>query len=143
MTESRKIMLCELIATAIDARARCIKTGNDYYKQWNEILEQCRFFLPSGSGFDNGTKIADESTADKLIFETAFHHMNHGCYDGWTEHRVVVRPSFIGTMTISSVSGPNRHDIKDYIAETFQAALSQYVEWTRDGVRALLTKQAS
>lgn len=76
--------------------------------------------LPSGGGFDNGTQLdLDASTPDKLVFTTAFQHMSdHGYYDGWTEHTVTITPSFIGGVTVK-VSGKNRNDIKDYIAEVF------------------------
>ena len=66
----------------------------------------------------------EKTTEQKLVFDTAFHHMNdHGYYVGWTEHRVTVRPSFYGLDI--KVSGWNRNDIKDYIAECFDHVLSE------------------
>ena len=49
---------------------------------------------PSGSGIDSGTKLdLDANTGGKLVFNTDFHHMNeHGYYDGWSNHQVIVRP---------------------------------------------------
>lgn len=85
--------------------------------------------MPSGSGFDNGTTLIDAaSSGAKLVFATAFHHMNeHGMYDGWTTHTVIVTPAFDGFDL--RVTGRNRNDIKDYIADAFHAALSRaYVE---------------
>lgn len=80
--------------------------------------------MPSGSGFDNGTRIdLDRSHADKLVFTTAFHHMNAGgFYDGWTEHTVTVTPSLLMGFHLR-ISGRDRNDIKDYISEEFQYAL--------------------
>ena len=84
--------------------------------------------LPSGSGFDNGTSII-AADAQKIVFETAFHHMDeHGSYCGWTNHRVTVRAS----MTIEielHVSGPNKRGIKDYIAEVFASVMYREFEW--------------
>lgn len=84
---------------------------------------------PRGSGFDSGTKIdLDRSRADRLVFNTAFHHMNeHGYYDGWTEHTVTVRPTF-GTTPEVRISGRNRNGIKDYIADTFYLWLTTKVQ---------------
>ena len=51
--------------------------------------------LPGGSGFDNGSAFNfHESRVDRLIFDTAYHHMNeNGYYIGWTYHQVIVTPS--------------------------------------------------
>lgn len=84
-------------------------------------------YMPSGSGFDDGTRFDfDKSTPDKLVLNTAFHHMTEGMYDGWTEHTVTVKPSFTGTLI--RISGPNRNEIKDYIQEAFDHALTQEID---------------
>jgi hypothetical protein len=114
-----------IIANAVQARANCITSGN---KEWqakheetieNIIKEQ----LPSGGGFDNGTQIdLNRSNGERLVFTTAYHHMNDGgYYDGWTEHAITVTPNFSNIRI--KVSGRNRNDIKDYIAEMFHNAL--------------------
>ena len=89
------------------------------------IDSACRDYLPSGSGFDSGTNLDwNKSTAEKLVFETAFHHMDsNGFYSGWTHHTVTIRPSLVFGFTVT-VSGRNRNEIKDYIAESMQSALS-------------------
>lgn len=89
------------------------------------IVEIVSEHLPSGSGFDSGTEILfDESTADKITFQTAFHHMDEmGGYDGWTHHRVIVTPSFITGANIR-VTGRDRNGIKEYIGEAFYSALT-------------------
>lgn len=88
----------------------------------DQIRHMVREFLPSGSGFDGGTQFNQaKSTPDKLVFETEYHHMNEGFYDGWSKHTITVKPSFGGFhMTIS---GKNRNDIKDYIGQVFDCAL--------------------
>lgn len=91
--------------------------------------------LPSGSGFDAGTQLDSDSCEVKnrefpgrLWFETSYHHMDeHGGYDGWTEHNVVVVPVF-GGFDIK-VSGINKNGIKDDIAEVFHNVLSTEVEY--------------
>lgn len=84
--------------------------------------------LPSGSGFDNGTRLLRAS--DTCVeFETAFHHMNeHGYYTGWTDHKVIVSPSLLYEFTIR-VSGVNRNGIKDYIADVFATLLKEEFKW--------------
>src|SRR5438128_9856729 len=118
--------LVNLIASTLDAWKRCQTDGN---REWEdrhaETLRELVAEMPSGSGFDSGTKLdVEASSADRLVFETSFHHMNDvGMHDGWTEHTVIVKPSFIGGMSIS-VTGRNRNDIKEFIVEAFQTALS-------------------
>jgi hypothetical protein len=98
-----------------------------------ELEALIRDRMPGGSGFDNGTTLDDDATrTDKLVFRTAFHHMDEsGGYDGWTEHTVIVTPAF-GGFDIR-VTGRNRNDIKAYIADTFHHALSAPAGWATAG----------
>jgi hypothetical protein len=116
----------QALASKLTAYRNCQKSGNRVFEinHHHSILEMVSEKLPSGSGFDNGTEFDMELSGDnRLVFHTDFHHMNDaGYYDGWTKHTVTIRPSFSGfDMTIS---GPNRNDIKDYIADAFHTALS-------------------
>jgi len=119
--------LYQVLASILIARDNCRRSGND---EWHDRYHEARAaelvkrYLPSGSGFDNGTKLDDiKSTGDSLVFDVDFHHMNeHGFYDGWTTHRVVVRPSLAFGFRLT-IGGRNRNEIKDYIAEVFDAAL--------------------
>jgi len=124
------------LASAIDAYKRCEKNGN---KEWSErhsdtIRKLAREFLPSGSGFDSGTKVdIARSTADVLYLETSYHHMHEsGMYDGWTEHTVTVKPSLVFGFTLR-INGPDRNGFKDYAYEEFRDALETLVEHTFDG----------
>lgn len=85
--------------------------------------------MPSGFGFDAGTKIdAEESGPLRLVFTTSFHHMDeHGSYDGWTEHQVIVTPSLAHGFELR-VTGRNRNGIKDHITEVFGSALMKEVD---------------
>ena len=84
--------------------------------------------MPNGNGFDRGTYFDDDnSTSEKLIFRTHFHHMNkNGLYDGWTDHKVIVTPTFIGYNI--QIGGKNRNDIKDIIHEYFRECLDCEVD---------------
>jgi hypothetical protein len=93
-----------------------------------ERLARLMETAPSGSGFDAGTQI-DEDRSDVLRFATSYHHMNDGgMYDGWTEHVIRVKPSLAWGFDLT-VSGPNRNDIKDYIADVFSQWLNELVEY--------------
>ena len=119
------------IARLIQARENCQKSGN---AKWGPKCEAraeeiAANHLPSGSGIDAGTKIDwDKSTPEKLVLIAPFHHMDErGCYAGWSEHSVVVRASLAFGLDIR-VTGRNRNEIKDYLAETFAYALTREIE---------------
>lgn len=115
------------IARALGAMRRC-ENSNPINQEWADNHEAAISALcdelPSGSGFDNGSHIdLNASTPEKLVFTTAFHHMDEGgCYDGWTYHEVIITPSLEMGCHIK-VTGRNRHDIKSYIQECFSNAL--------------------
>lgn len=118
------------IAELVMAIRNCQKTGNTEWEathteRLNAIVWR---HLPSGGGFDNGTKIDMEKTSDtRLVFNTSFHHMNeHGYYVRWTEHSVIVTPTFTGPNV--HVTGRNYRDIKDYIAEAFYGVMVDKVQ---------------
>jgi hypothetical protein len=93
-------------------------------KQEEHYLEQAiKDHLPSGSGFDSGVKLIDEKSSEtKLCFTVDFHHMgDNGYYIYWTKHTVTVTPLF-GGINIK-VSGVDKRQIKEYIAETFHSCL--------------------
>jgi hypothetical protein len=126
------------LASTVDACRTCSKNlprmAEWYGKHKNTILALVDKHMPSGSGFDCGTKIDyDESHAEKLVFTTSFHHMDsNGYYDGWTEHTVVGTPSFSGFKL--RISGRNQNDIKEYIHDIFSQALkTELPTVTRDG----------
>ena len=117
------------LAMLIQARRNCAESVNgtpslqDWFEKHSDRIEALvREHMPSGSGFDSGTTLdLDASHAERLVFNTAFHHMEDGYYAGWTQHTVTVTPSFHGFNL--RVSGRNRNDIKDYIGSMFHEAL--------------------
>jgi len=110
------------VAQTFNAYNNCIKSGN---KEWedrhaNNLEDLVKKYLPRGSGFDNGTKFNwDESKDNKLVFDTAFHHMDeNGYYDGWTEHKIIITPDLMNDFNIK-ITGKNRNNIKEYINSCF------------------------
>lgn len=81
----------------------------------NKMLES----LPHGSGIDAGVDFSWEaSRPERLVFEFGFHHMDeHGGYDGWTAHLLVLKPSFTGIDM--KITGRDRNQIKDYLYQVF------------------------
>jgi len=129
----RRMPLYQLIARAGDAARSCAEHGNSEWQQvWEELLAQCEELLPSGSGFDAGTQI-EYAGANKIVLKTAYHHMIDGYYDGWTEHVVTVTPNLVHGFDLK-ISGRNKHDVKEYIAEVFYDVLRSEVVWDGEKV---------
>lgn len=131
---ARLTPLYRRLANLVQARANCLAHDDIAKLEWAErhtdrLESLVREHMPSGSGFDNGTQIdLDSSTGEKLVFITAFHHMDaHGGYSGWTDHTVTVRASLMYGFDVK-VSGRDRNQIKDYIGDAFHSALSLDVE---------------
>lgn len=111
-----------------------VDTASGSYKRWYEIarrqLKYLKDQLPSGSGFDSGTRFNTDASklGVVLVFNTAFHHMNEGgFYDGWTEHTVKVRADLEYGIEII-VGGRNRNEIKEYIADEFEHLMNSRVD---------------
>lgn len=115
----------KVISSKIEAYKRCLLAGN---KEWEtnhrQAIEEQLEELPHGSGIDSGVQFDwDNSTSEKLIFTTSFHHMNgNGFYDGWTEHKIIVTPSFSGYNM--KITGRDRNMIKDYLHDVFASTFS-------------------
>ena len=113
------------IAYIADAYNRCVETGNhEWAEKHGETLEWIRKqFLPSGAGIDSGCEIVtDECRPDKIVLSFGYHHMNDaGMYDGWTQHKAIIKPAFRGLNIC--ITGPNRNDVKDYLFEVFSDAM--------------------
>lgn len=127
--DTRKV--AETLASFIDARRNSIAANNTEWIHRHEatIRQIERDLLPSGAGIDSGTKIdLDASHGEKLVFTCGYHHMNDdGYYDGWTEHKVIVTPSFRGINI--RITGRNHNQIKDHLYETFDYTLTRPIVW--------------
>jgi hypothetical protein len=119
------------IASLIQARQNCQQTGNTDWESRHEdrIYSLVNEYMPSGSGIDNGTSIdLDASTPEKLVFSFGYHHMNEsGYYVGWSEHRLIVTPSLASGFDLR-ITGRDRDQIKEYLADVYSAALSSIVD---------------
>lgn len=81
-------------------------------------------YLPSGSGFDQGTIIDFDSDCTRVILNTSFHHMDeHGYYDRWTYHAVHCLPEFGPDGFRLLIKGLDYKGIKDYLHTVFRDAL--------------------
>ena len=100
------------IAVLVAAIHNCRESGNTEWENRHEaeIERLVKIHFPHGSGVDNGVVFKlDLSSADKLVFLTAFHHMDeNGGYDGWTNHALTVRPSLAFGYDLK-IGGPNRN----------------------------------
>lgn len=131
--EAKKPMF-QAIAETLDAWKRCKESGNlDWLSKWEAYLDQLAGALPSGSGWDSGTKIdLARSTSESIVLLGSFHHMNDGgFYDGWTDHTIRVRASLTSRIRIT-VSGRNRNDIKEHLHEIFYHAMMADVPERKD-----------
>ena len=125
-----KMTICRQIALSFNSFVACDVADN---KEWrerhkNDIVELCKNG-PSGAGIDNGTHFNfEESKLERLVLDTSYHHMNeHGYYDGWTHHQIIVIPSLIYDFDIR-VTGCDRRDIKEHLAEVYSHWLSTEVD---------------
>lgn len=116
----------QLIEYCADVQRIMTQEDTRFIDMWTPVLEEINARLPSGSGFDCGSEfLPDDSKRNRLVFKTSFHHMDDGgCYDGWTEHQIIVTPMF-GGFDIR-VTGVNRNEIKEYIGDMFHECMSNY-----------------
>lgn len=119
--------LYQELAVLVQARKNCIEADNVEWaeKHASRIKELADKYLPSGSGIDAGCSVdLTESSGDKLCITTSFHHMDEaGGYDGWTDHKVIIKPSLAHGFVLG-VSGRDRNNIKDYLYDLFRDALN-------------------
>jgi hypothetical protein len=134
---NRTTTVIEALASRIQAYHNCsernaveqrnsLQPDMTWINRHADAIEAIAKLLPRGSGIDSGTTVdIDKSTADRIVLNADFHHMDeHGFYDGWTEHQIIVSPSFIGRFSIR-VTGRDRNGIKEYLSETYHYTLDQ------------------
>lgn len=114
------------IASSFQAYQNCIVFNNVEWqeKHHQQILDLVEQHFPRGSGFDSGTEFDfEQSTNNKLVFHTSFHHMDdNGFYTKWTDHKIIVTPDFMGVNL--KVTGKNYNWIKEYIEGVFHYSLN-------------------
>ena len=117
-------------ASLLTAIENCRKNGNtEWEAKHTKTIRKLDELLPSGSGFDTGSALSiEESGPDRLVIVTSYHHMDEaGCYDGWSDHDVIVTPSLALEFNLR-VTGHNKAMIKDYIKETFAIEIGREID---------------
>ena len=126
------------IASTLEAFNNCMAATprNDEWaaRHTSTVDDLTEQFMPSGSGIDSGCTFDwDESKPNRMVFNTSYHHMNdHGYYDGWTEHKIIVTPSLTSQFDLK-ITGRDRNEIKEYLADVFQSALSDEIDHDANG----------
>lgn len=114
------------IAASISDNMRILRESGNYgfVERAHTRIDNIMRNAPSGSGIDSGTQfLKDKSRDGRLVFKTAFHHMDsNGFYTVWTHHEVVVTPTFHGFNI--RITGQNKNLIKDYLTDVFGHWLS-------------------
>jgi hypothetical protein len=113
--------LYQRFAQVVEALNNCQKTGNaEWIAKHKATLDELIKLMPSGSGVDSGSTFDfNKSTAEKLVFQVDYHHMDeNGFYDGWTTHEVSVTPSLAHDFNLK-ITGPNKNDVKDYLGDLY------------------------
>lgn len=112
------------VSMLLEAYQNCVSSRNvEWAGKHGAFLQVLvKDYMPSGSGIDMGVELDITSQSQRIVLTTQFHHMTeHGMYDGWTEHSIIVTPRFsdIGIQ----VTGRNRNQIKEYLHEVFHQSL--------------------
>lgn len=104
--------------------AQCLngygKVPQDIQDKRDSILAYLeKNILLSGSGFDNGCTIIREAFNEKITIIFEYHNMGAmGGYCGWTNYKVIVKPSLLFDLDIRIV-GPDKAGNKDYFYDVF------------------------
>lgn len=125
-----KTKLITRIYRCLQALNQSEKNNNtEWIDNWYNELQKLNKLLPSGSGIDSGSEIdIENSTENKIIITFEYHHLNeNGYYDGWTGHKLTLKPTF--DSFDMNISGEDRNDIKDYLYQTFEYSLNNEIEF--------------
>ena len=108
--------------------ARVASQKDDILIKWEEFV-MLQKLLPIGNGIEKECVISLKSTKKRIVIDTAYWHE---LLQEWTEHQIVVTPSFEGEINIR-VTGKNVDNIKEYINEVFRKALMKEYEVFKKG----------
>lgn len=117
---------------------------NSKYESEQELHQLVKYWMPSGSGIDAGTRLNfHKSKPHKLVFDFDFHHMNQdGFYCGWSSHSLIVTPDFDGFNLRIVGQHPSRQKwqtdyFHDHLYSTFELALRRAYKYEVDLTRKL------
>jgi len=127
----------QALASAIGARIRCKKNGNDeWFPKWEDrINEIIANYLPQGSGIDSGNTInMEKSHSNKIVIESGYHCMDeYGGYDGWIDFSIIITPDLV-TGFGAKITGrfSDRHNkyspVREYLYDIYISALNDDIE---------------
>jgi hypothetical protein len=104
------------------------KNNNDTAEMFMNDIKQLIESLPHGSGIDSTTNFSYlSSKEDKLIITSGYHHMdNNGYYDGWTDFKIILTPSWYGFNLKIQGAFPRKYaDTREYLEDLFATDLDQ------------------
>lgn len=114
------------------------------YESEPELQELVKYWMPSGSGIDAGTRLDfNKSKPNKLIFNFDYHHMDqNGFYCGWSYHSLIVTPDFDGFDMRIIGQHPSRRKwqtqhFHEYLYQTYYFALQREYKYDVDLTRKL------
>lgn len=121
--------IAQHLSDHIQAMQNCYSKGKTepdgwYYKHKNKVLFCVAYH---GYNYLSNFKIDIEaSTPQKLVFTVDYHHMNeNGFWDGWTNHKITVKPEFNGFDI--RITGEDRNHIKDVLYENVNSFLNEKI----------------
>lgn len=105
--------------------------------QKNAMLKREEFvmlqkLLPIGNGIEKECVILLKSTEKRIVIDTTYRHQINPLEIRWTDHQIVITPSFEGEINIR-VTGKNVDNIKEYLHEVFREALMKEYEVFKKG----------
>jgi hypothetical protein len=109
------------LSMKFQAYKNCIQSNNDEWRDKHEdAINKMLELLPSGSGFNAGTSFDwEKSTPNKLIFNFEYQHLADGYYVDWTQHKIIVTPTFGGYSM--RITGKDYEQSKDYFYDVFNS----------------------
>ena len=111
-----------LAAALVAAHAWRKTVTPQYADECDKRIAALESSLPSGSGINSGTTV-EYAGPNKIVLSCGFHHIDeHGFYDGWTYHKIIVKPTFNGHLHVR-VTGRDRNLIKEHLADIYREAL--------------------
>ena len=120
------------LARAKAARLNCIKTNNkEWEEKHEETIEKIIDNLPHGSGIDGKTEFDYEnSNEERLRIYSEYHYMNENGYnDGWVNFTITIKPSLLFGYDMKIAGNFGKYaDVKDYLYDTFSAALNEEID---------------
>lgn len=107
----------------------CRQTNNILWlPKWKQAIDELLKHLPHGNGINAEAGIQldwENSTPGNLRFNFSYQHMNdHGYYDGWTEHELIIQSSSIGGFNLQvTIEGEveDKDEIIEYLEQMLQS----------------------